>query len=141
MSELPIAAFMKPLPVTIAPEAPLIDAHRAMRDHRVHHLVVIDRGRLVGLVSLDDLHLMESLGDVDPLRVPVDDAMNGDVFTVDLMQSAAEVAAGMLERDIEVAVITDGAEIAGLFTARDAIAALANLLGPPRASHATAGRS
>jgi acetoin utilization protein AcuB len=130
VNRLPIAALMKPVPATISPSAPLIEAHRAMRDHRVHHLVVIDEGRLVGLLSLDDLHLMETLGGVDPRQVPIDDAMNSDVFVVEPSAPAAVVAAGMLERDTEAAVVVDAGRVAGIFTARDAIAALVHLLGP-----------
>jgi acetoin utilization protein AcuB len=138
VSALPIAALMRPAPVSIRPDAPLAVAHQTMREHHVRFLVVVDGEQLVGLLSLDDLHLIESLGDVDPRRVPIDDAMVGDVFVVDPAAPAAEVVAGMLERDIDAAVVADGGRIEGIFTVRDALSALVHLLGPvtPRPSPA-----
>lgn len=137
---LPIAAVMSRHPVSIAPGAPLVAAHRAMREHHTDHLVVLERGRLVGVVSIDDLHLLESLGDVDPRRVPVEDALSGKTYTVAPGAPLAEVAAGMLARGADAAVVLDGDQVAGLFTPRDALSALASMLQPvagPEEDHAS----
>jgi acetoin utilization protein AcuB len=131
---LPIAALMRPAVPRIAPTAPLIMAHRAMREQHVRHLVVLDGGALVGVVSLDDLHLLESLEDVDPLRVPVEDAMNRDVFLVGPQESASTVGAAMLARGTDAAVVMEEGQVAGMFTTDDALAALVSLLGPTPAA-------
>jgi acetoin utilization protein AcuB len=130
MRRLPIAALMRPTPGGIPPAAPLAAAHRAMAEQRVRHLVVLDGGRLVGVVSLDDLHLIESLGDVDPLRVPVEDAMTRDVYTVAPDEAASAVGAGMMARGTDTAVVIEEGQVAGLFTTDDALAALVALIGP-----------
>lgn len=45
---------MTPHPVTVTPEQKAIDALRAMSDGGFRHLPVIDRGRIVGIVSRAD---------------------------------------------------------------------------------------
>lgn len=127
---LPIAAFMRAAPAGIGPAAPLVAAHRAMREQHVRHLVVLEGERLVGLVSLDDLHLLESLHDVDPMRVPVEDAMSRDVYTVAPDEPASTVGAAMMARGADAAVVIDGGQVTGLFTTDDALAALVALIGP-----------
>jgi CBS domain-containing protein len=42
-------------PVTIEPRATVLEAIRTMVDHRIHHLPVVDGGRLVGIVDMTDL--------------------------------------------------------------------------------------
>lgn len=54
--EVPISRSMTPVPVTIAPEATIDAAEKAMRDHKVRRLPVVDaKGTLVGVISLDDV--------------------------------------------------------------------------------------
>lgn len=45
---------MTPHPVTVSPEQKAIDALRAMSDGGFRHLPVIDRGRIVGIISRAD---------------------------------------------------------------------------------------
>ena len=53
-------------PRTIGAQDTMAQEHRVMREARVRHLPVLDDDRLVGVVSAGDLHLMETLKDVDP---------------------------------------------------------------------------
>lgn len=55
-SSLPtVAELMRREFITVAAEEPLIEARRTMRLARLRHLVVVDGGRLVGIVSYRDL--------------------------------------------------------------------------------------
>jgi len=49
-----LAHAMTPHPVTIAPEQKAIDALRAMSDGGFRHVPVVERGRIVGVVSRAD---------------------------------------------------------------------------------------
>jgi acetoin utilization protein AcuB len=51
---------------TIGDEQPMSVAHRMMREQRIRHLPVLHQGRVVGIVTDRDLHLVETLQDVDP---------------------------------------------------------------------------
>lgn len=69
-----VGEVMSTCPVTIDKRPPLAAAHAAMRAHGIRHLPVLERGRLVGLVSQRDLHLLETLRDVDPAHGTVEEA-------------------------------------------------------------------
>ena len=123
-----VARYMSLEPVTIAPGEPMAVAHRLMRDGRVRHLPVVEHGRLVGIVSDRDLHLLESLRDVDPTEVTVGEAMTADVYAVPPDTSLDEVTREMMDRKLGSVVIVGHKGIEGIFTAIDALRALSDLL-------------
>jgi acetoin utilization protein AcuB len=119
---------MTPAPLTVGADQNLAVAHRLMRDKRIRHLPVLRAGKLVGLVSQRDLMLIETLPDVNPNEVPVEDAMSTDVFAVSPDASLAGVARRMATRRLGSAVVMKGRRVVGLFTATDACRTLAQLL-------------
>jgi acetoin utilization protein AcuB len=121
-----IADFMTPGPHSIGRDQSLAAAHRLMREHRIRHLPVLDGGKLVGVISDRDLHLAETLKDVDAERVPVEDAMTPSPYWVGPATPLAVVAREMAEQKIGSAVVIDGKRIAGVFTVTDALRALAD---------------
>ncbi len=123
-----IQRFMTHAPHTIGHEQTLAVAHRMMRDHQIRHLPVLDSGRLVGVVSQGDLHLIETLRDVDPAEVPVSDAMSQETFTVSPRTSVRKAVAEMSEHKYGCAVIMDKEQVVGVFTTIDALRALGTLL-------------
>jgi CBS domain-containing protein len=54
-SVVAVASVMTPAVLTIAPDATLQEAARRMREQRVHRLLVVEDGKLQGLVSAFDL--------------------------------------------------------------------------------------
>jgi acetoin utilization protein AcuB len=125
----PVRDFMTLLPHTIGPRQTLEDAHRVMRTHGIRHLPVLYGGKLVGVVSQRDLALIESLPDVQPKDVPVEDAMSTDLFVVAPDAPLAGVAAHMADHKLGSAVVVEQDRVIGLFTATDACRALARVLG------------
>jgi acetoin utilization protein AcuB len=120
-----ISEFMTKSPHTIGAEQTLATAHALMREHGIRHLPVLHGGKPVGMVSLRDLHLVETLSDVDPEQVPVEDAMSTDLYLVGPEAPLPEVARAMLERRVGSAVISHGKQILGVFTTSDALRILA----------------
>lgn len=51
-----LAKVMTPEPRTLAPDDTVRDALELMRDGHFRHLPVVDRGRLIGIVSIRDLY-------------------------------------------------------------------------------------
>ncbi|MBN1206811.1 MAG: CBS domain-containing protein [Myxococcaceae bacterium] len=115
---------------TIGTRSPLTEAHRMMNDHAIRHLPVLEGGRLVGMVSQRDLHLVETLRDVDPKTVTVEEAMSQDAYTVAPEAPLAEVAREMARHKYGSAVIIRGSAVLGIFTTTDALRALDTLLTP-----------
>jgi len=112
-------------PHTVGSEQMLATAHALMREHGIRHLPVLHGGKPVGMVTLRDLHLLETLSDVDPETVPVEDAMTTDLFLVTPEQPLSEVAAAMVERKLGSAVVARGSQVLGVFTTTDALRLLA----------------
>lgn len=121
----PIQRFMSSVLVVIAPEQPLLEALRLMRLHSIRHLPVVKSGALVGILSQRDIHLLETLGDVDPARALVEEAMVRDVYTVEPDAPIDRVATQMADRRVGTAVVAHGSKLLGLFTTTDALRALA----------------
>ncbi|HXX69934.1 MAG TPA: CBS domain-containing protein [Polyangiaceae bacterium] len=120
--------FMTPYPHCIGRDQPLSAAHEKMRALRVRHLPVLDAGRLVGILSQRDLYFVETLRDVDPATVTVDDAMSPDVYVVPPEKPLGEVAALMVERKFGCAVVARGEQILGIFTTTDALRVLVGIV-------------
>ncbi|MND09914.1 CBS domain protein [compost metagenome] len=41
--------------ITVTPETPLVDAMNLLREHNIHQLPVVERGRFVGMLTSDDV--------------------------------------------------------------------------------------
>jgi acetoin utilization protein AcuB len=117
-------------PLTIDPKRSMADAHRLMREHKIRHLPVVHGGQLLGLVSLRDLALVESLPGTDPEEVAVEEAMSEDVYAVSPEAPLGIVAAEMAERKLGSAVVIQRGEVVGVFTMTDACRSLSLVLSP-----------
>jgi acetoin utilization protein AcuB len=123
-----VKKYMTPSPLSIAPDQTLERAHELMRTSRIRHLPVVRGGKLVGIVSERDLFLVETLRDVDPSRVPVEDAMSEHVYEVDADTGVDVVAEMLTEYKYGSAVVLERGELVGIFTTNDACRALAELM-------------
>jgi acetoin utilization protein AcuB len=118
---------------TIGLKSPLTEAHRLMNEHAIRHLPVLEGGRLVGMVSMRDLHLIETLKGVDPKEVPVEEAMAQDAYSVPPGTALVEVARTMALHKYGSAVVARNGQVLGIFTTIDALKALEALLSTPLA--------
>jgi acetoin utilization protein AcuB len=123
-----IRAFMSEAPHSIGADQSLATAHEMMRTHGIRHLPVLRAGKLVGIVSQRDLYLVETLRDVDPKEVRVEEAMTQQTYCVRPGASLARVADRMAARKYGCVVVMDDGEVVGVFTTVDALRALASLL-------------
>jgi acetoin utilization protein AcuB len=99
-----------------------------MRTSRIRHLPVLEGGQLVGMLTHRDLVLIESLKDVDPKKVTVEDAMSTEVYTVSPDAPLDEVVREMAEKKYGSAVVIQNHKVVGIFTTVDACRTLAELL-------------
>ena len=126
---VPISAFMTKSPHTVGRNQTLAHAHEVMRKHNILHLPVLEGGKLVGLVTERDLRLIETLKDVDPSEVTVEEAMSQEVYSVTPEALLADVAKEMAEHKYGSAVVMEGAsKVVGIFTTVDAMSALSSVL-------------
>lgn len=130
MLQLTVQRFMTRNPHTVGHDQPLSAAHRIMREYDIRHLPVLDGGRLVGVVSQRDLHLIESLKDVDPDSVLVSEAMSSEVFSVSPRTTIRKIVTDMATHKYGSAIVVEGNQVVGVFTTMDALAVLASVLDP-----------
>ncbi|MBK6697815.1 MAG: CBS domain-containing protein [Myxococcales bacterium] len=115
-------------PHTVGLEQTMAQAHKMMREHRIRHLPVLHGGKLAGILSDGDLHLIETLRDVDPDKVLVEDAMTQTPYFVSPETPLDEVVAEMAEHKYGCAVIMQNQSVVGIFTTVDACRAFAEML-------------
>lgn len=134
---------------TIGLDVPLARAHVEMNEHGIRHLAVLDGGKLVGLLSQRDLHLIETLDDVDPAEVKVEEAMTQDVLTIEAGATLNDVAHEMRRRRVGSALVIRAGKPEGIFTTTDALRAIEELTGGaprrtrtrPAATRSAAGKA
>ncbi|MEO6598929.1 MAG: CBS domain-containing protein [Polyangiaceae bacterium] len=123
-----IQKYMSTSPHTIGQGQPMALAHRMMREHHIRHLPVLHEAHIVGILSDRDLNLIESLHDVDPKTVTVDDAMTPSAYVVEPDAPLDEVVSTMAEKKYGCAVVVQHNKVVGIFTTVDACRAFAELL-------------
>jgi acetoin utilization protein AcuB len=124
----PISRYITRQLWTIERGATLTDAHQLMRTHGIRHLPVTESGKLVGIVTERDLHLMETLPDADPDEVKVEEAMSEHVYVAAPSDAVADVVERMADQKIGSVVVMDHDRVEGIFTSIDALQVLANVL-------------
>jgi acetoin utilization protein AcuB len=127
---IPISHCMSPCPYFVEQDQPMAAAHAIMRTHAIRHLPVCEHGKLVGLVSAGDLHLVETLDGVNPDEVTVREAMTPHPYQVRPNASLRDVVQTMAHHKYGCAIVTQGKELVGIFTTVDALNAFATVLGP-----------
>jgi len=123
-----IQKYMTTSPHTIGVEQPMSEAHDIMRRYRIRHLPVLSGGRIVGIVSAGDLHLVEAVGDVDPKKVLVEDAMTQEPYCVPPEAPLDEVVMTMASQKYGCAIVAQNHKVVGIFTTVDVCSAFAELL-------------
>ena len=123
-----IQKYMTTSPHSIGVDQPLTQAHQFMHKHEIRHLPVLSGGKLVGMLTDRDLHLIEALKDVDPHSVTVEDAMTTSVYSVSPETPLDEVVSTMGTKKYGSAVVMHGDKVVGIFTTVDICKALTELL-------------
>jgi acetoin utilization protein AcuB len=115
--------YMTPCPHTIHRDATLETARELMAKYQIRHLPVLDGGVLVGILSDRDLSVGERVG--NPKVATVEDVMSGEPYLAVPSTLLSEVASEMAHRKFGAAIIVDRGNVVGVFTAIDALRAIA----------------
>lgn len=120
--------WMTASPHSIGRDQPLAKAHRIMLEHDLRHLPVLERGKIVGILTQRDLYFVETIAAVDPETECVDEAMSPDVYCVSPSSKVQEVVTEMAKHKYGCAIVLEDSKVVGLFTTTDALRMLADLL-------------
>lgn len=130
-------------PVSVPADTPVVDARRTMLERRIRHVLVIDGGRLAGIVTDRDIRLSLpspatslSVWEINYLvaRLTVGSVMTRTVVTVDPDRSAEHAAQLMLDHKIGALPVVEDGTVVGLVTETDVLRAFA------RSAEAVTGR-
>jgi acetoin utilization protein AcuB len=123
-----VRTLMSAKPITVDPETSMLDAQQRMREERIRHLVVTDRGRVVGIVTDRDVRLnlpspatSLSVWEVNYLlaRLTVGEVMTRSVIVIDPDRPAAAAARIMIAHKIGALPVVDGGSLVGIITESD----------------------
>lgn len=123
---LVVKHWMTPSPHTVGKDQKLSVAHALMREHGLRHLPVLEKGKLVGILSQRDLYFLESIKGVDVDVDRVEDAMSQEVYCVAPEARIGEIIPEMAAHRYGCVVVIEGRNVVGVFTTTDALNLLAD---------------
>ena len=105
----------------VAPEASVLDAIKLMAEKGIGALVVLDNGRLAGVVSERDYARKVILHGRSSQATAVREIMTAKVFTVRSDQTVEDCMALMTEMRIRHLPVVDGGKLAGVLSIGDLV--------------------
>ena len=107
--------------LTIAPEARVFDALKLMAEKNVGALLVMDAGRLTGIITERDYARKVILKGKSSLETPVREVMTDAVLCVHPDQSVEECMALMTDKRIRHLPVMDGGKLIGVLSIGDLV--------------------
>ena len=108
----------------IGPDAPVIDAIRLMAEKRIGAVVVMQGGRLAGILSERDYARKIVLQGRSSASTPVRDIMTADVVTIGLKDTIDHCMQLVTERRIRHLPVVDGDAVLGVISIGDLVKAV-----------------
>ncbi len=131
-----VSNLMSALLITVEPATPVLEARQTMQDHRIRHLLVVEDGRLAGIVTDRDIRLnlpspatSLSVWELNHLlaRLTVGEVMRTSVIVIDPDREATEAASILLSEKIGALPVVDGDRLVGIVTESDFVRAFVDV--------------
>ena len=107
-------------PITISGEATIHDVVKIMAEQNIGFLVVVENGRMVGVLSERDV--VRSLAERGNLSIKVSDICKRDIITIQADATLEEAAEKMGKHGIRhIVVVNKSGELIGVVSVRDLI--------------------
>lgn len=123
-------------PVVAASRTTLPEAYWIMVENDIRRLLVVDEGRLVGIVTMEDLRgaIPTKITGVDPLKVnrmlasmPISQLMSRDPISISPTATIVDAAEIMLENRISTLPVLDADKVVGIVTEGDLFRVLVDI--------------
>ena len=138
-SNEPVSHIMIPAPKSVEPGQSLAEVRKAFASMHFHHLPVISGGKLVGLISSNDILKLGIAAEVEgeeflEKSITAADIMSTDVITVNFSATIEEAAKLLSAGGIHaLPVVNDNQRLEGIVTSTDLINFLLEASPPPDA--------
>jgi CBS domain-containing protein len=132
-----VREVMTPSPVSLRSSEPLTEAARAMRDHGIGSILVVDDGEFQGLITDRDIVVRAVADEQDPASTPISEVCSSDLTVVGPDDDADMAVMRMREKAIRrIPVLDDGVaigivSIGDMAIQRDQKSALADISAQP----------
>ncbi|MEW6262855.1 MAG: CBS and ACT domain-containing protein [Thermodesulfobacteriota bacterium] len=133
-----IKHWMTPDPITVAPDTLIIDAKKIMKEKHIRRLPVVDKGKLVGIVTYRNIieaspsaatslsiHELNYL----ILKLQVKDVMHKDPITVSPTDSIMDVMLEGHKRGIGAFPVVDKGRLVGIVTETEIFSSMIQIFG------------
>ena len=121
--------YMNQPVVSVGPDTEFHAAFDLMRHHRIHHLPVVEAGRVVGIVAERDLLL--AAANFGPALVPVVEIMRAPVVCISDRSALSSAARVLVEKHIgSLPVLNARKELVGIITETDVFKVMAGMARP-----------
>lgn len=127
--EVVVEQWMSTNVVSTKPETPINEAHQIMRENNIRRLPVVDKGRLVGLITIGDVREASpsdattlSIWELNYLwsQLTVEKVMTRNVMTVTPITPILDAAEFMLEHKVSgLPVVDEKGGLVGIITESD----------------------
>jgi CBS domain-containing protein/anti-sigma regulatory factor (Ser/Thr protein kinase) len=115
--ELKAGEVMTKKVVTVTPDTSMAELREVLRANRISGTPVVENGRMVGIISLEDLIKSLSEGDMES---PVSDRMTRNVYTVSTHESVIEVVKALSQKGVgRLPVVDEHDNLVGILTRGD----------------------
>lgn len=132
--------WMTPNPVTVGPRSRLLQARTLMREKQIRRLLVVEDGRLLGIVTRGDIREAEppdaarlTVYDLNTqtTTLPIERIMTRAVITIGPDAPITEAVRLMLEHKIGGLPVCDGSRLVGIITDSDVFRMILHEMGAP----------
>lgn len=114
----PVRALIKRAPVMLAPETPVIEAARVMREQRISSVLLVQEGTLFGLVTDRDLRNRVVAAGLDGNR-PVLEIATLAPLTIGIERPAFDALLLMARHNVHHVPVLEGRQVVGMITSSD----------------------
>jgi CBS domain-containing protein len=105
----------------INPDITIKDAAKIMSQYRVGSIIVVEKDKLVGIITELDIIWKVVANELDPKITLVRDVMSKKVVTIKADQTLEDATEVMVENKIKKLPVIEGNKIVGIITATDII--------------------
>ncbi len=125
-------------PYTISPKSSISDAFSIMKDHGFHQIPVVKNGKLVGMLTEQDLQNVTpskatslSVYEINYLltKLEVSQAMSTELVTIEADALLEKAAVLMRSHDVHALPVMDGKKLVGIITQSDIFDAFIDMMG------------
>lgn len=106
---------------SIAPDASVYDALKKMANHNTSALMVVNQGKVEGILTERDVVRKVDLLDKTPKETQVGEIMTTHVIYVEATQPVEQCMAVMIDKNIRHLPVFDGKDLLGVISIRDVV--------------------